>query len=103
MTGWGQVSQETCRTNGKGPEIYTKCAAGSFYEHRGKIKKIKHLTESNGRQTWNCMSGFSLYTISNDIKELNLNLKIEDIKEMKRKHVFMNTVKRKIRHKTLKY
>ena len=42
-------------------------------------------------------------TISNDIKELNLNLKIEDIKEMKRKHVFMNTVKRKIRHKTLKY
>jgi hypothetical protein len=40
-------------------------------------------------------------TILNDIKELELNMKIEDISNMK-KGVFSNTVKRKIEYKTLK-
>ena len=40
-------------------------------------------------------------TILRDIKELNLDMEIEDIRRMK-KDLFMNTVKRKVQHKTLK-
>ena len=40
-------------------------------------------------------------TIISDLKQLNLNIQFEDIKQMK-KFDFMNTVKRKIRYKTLK-
>ena len=40
-------------------------------------------------------------TIVSDLKQLNLNIQFEDIKQMK-KFDFMNTVKRKIRYKTLK-
>jgi hypothetical protein len=40
-------------------------------------------------------------TILRDIKELNLDMEIEDIRRMK-KDFFMNTVKRKVQHKTLK-
>ena len=41
-------------------------------------------------------------TVSSDIEEINLNMTFEDIKNMK-KTTFMNTVKRKIYNKSLKY
>ena len=39
-------------------------------------------------------------TILRDIKELNLDMEIEDIRKMKN-DFFMNTVKRTVKHKTL--
>ena len=39
-------------------------------------------------------------SILKDIKELNLDIEIDEIRKM-RKNSFMNTVKRKVQHKTL--
>ena len=41
-------------------------------------------------------------TVLSDLKEVNLDLTFEDIRKMK-KETFMNTIKRKIEYKSLKY
>eukprot|EP00091_Calanus_sinicus_P007461 TRINITY_DN18509_c0_g1_i1.p2 TRINITY_DN18509_c0_g1~~TRINITY_DN18509_c0_g1_i1.p2 ORF type:complete len:100 (-),score=16.01 TRINITY_DN18509_c0_g1_i1:71-370(-) len=41
VTGFGLETQDTCRTNGKGPGIYSTCAPGSTYVHKGKTNKKK--------------------------------------------------------------
>jgi len=54
VTGWGLEYQSTCRTNGKGPEIYTTCAYGSVYtDKKNRTKKDIH-QHSSGR--WNCVA-----------------------------------------------
>ena len=63
VTGFGLETQDTCRTNGKGPEIYSTCASGSIMKHKGKIEKIKHYNETiTGKKEWvpglyGCISG----------------------------------------------
>ena len=53
MTGFGLETQDTCRTNGKGPEIYSTCAPGSIMKHKGKTTKIKHYNETiRGNKEW---------------------------------------------------
>jgi len=43
VTGWGLEREDTCRTNGKGPEIYSRCAFGSVWtDPRTNAKKVEH-------------------------------------------------------------
>ena len=79
VTGWGQVRQDTCRTNGKGPEIYTKCAAGSIFEYKGKTKKEVHLTVSNGRNDWNCIGGATVAKLDPPCYGFNSNSKHKEM------------------------
>ena len=48
VTGWGTMFERTCRTNKKGPEIYSTCAYGFSYMFKGKLK-------NNTRER--CLSG----------------------------------------------
>ena len=48
VVGWGTEIQKTCRTNGKGPEVYTKCAKGVMLPN-GDAK----LQENRGCRTAN--------------------------------------------------
>jgi len=64
VTGWGLESQDACRTNGKGPEIYSTCAFGSFYRFKGKERKMTFgksnvvpLTKTEGSTNRPCMKG----------------------------------------------
>ena len=62
VTGFGLETQDTCRTNGRGPEIYTTCAPGSIIEHKGKTEKIRHYKENwYGQKVWapGCISGYA--------------------------------------------
>ena len=48
VAGWGTMLERTCRTNKKGPEIYSTCAYGFSYMFKGKLK-------NNTRER--CLSG----------------------------------------------
>ena len=53
VTGYGLESQNTCRTNGKGPKIYSTCAPGSIFSEKGKNETERHYKEdSDGRKVW---------------------------------------------------
>ena len=67
--------------------------------HESEDSMIRKCFESQKR---NKTSKDWVTTVSSDIEEINLNMTFEDIKNMK-KTTFMNTVKRKIDHKSLKY
>ena len=56
MTGFGLWLQDTCRTNGKGPEIYATCAPGSIIGNR----RVRHYKETiRGTKEWIHNYGFS--------------------------------------------
>ena len=46
VASWGQ---STCKTNGKGPEIYSRCASGTVYTKRG--------TNDSEEYSTNCIFG----------------------------------------------
>ena len=67
--------------------------------HENEDSMIRNFFESQKR---NKTSKDWVTTVSSDIEEINLNMTFEDITNMK-KTTFMNTVKRKIDNKSLKY
>ena len=67
MTGWGREGQNTCRTNGKGPEIYSRCAFGSVWTD-GDAKKIEHHKTDN---RFSCKSGSTKSTLDVQCRAFN--------------------------------
>jgi len=83
VTGWGLEQQKTCRTNGKGPEIYSRCAFGSVWTDKSGAKKSQSHTLENGR--WNCKSGNARISSDSPCKAFNYQ------NEIKKSRVFKTT------------
>jgi len=83
VTGWGAVSQDTCRTNGKGPEIYSTCAFGSFYTNsHGKTLNITKKTDGH-KSKRPCLSG-PVKVLDEECRDFNdkMNDKFEEADEI---------------------
>ena len=74
VTGLGLERQDTCRTNGKGPEIYSTCAFGSIYTEKDRktkeeITKIER--HKNRNNQWICLSGNPRISLDPQCKAFN--------------------------------
>jgi len=74
VTGLGLERQDTCRTNGKGPEIYSTCAFGSIYKERER-KTNEEITKidrhKNRNNQWICLSGSPRISLDPQCKAFN--------------------------------
>ena len=74
VTGLGLERQDTCRTNGKGPEIYSTCAFGSIYKEkkrRTNEETTKIDRHKNRNNQWICLSGSPKISLDPQCKAFN--------------------------------
>ena len=77
MADWGLESEPRCLTNGKGPEIYSKCAIGSVYteiDRRTKketLRTVRH--KSRFGDSTICIHGYHNGNIDAACRAFSIN------------------------------